>query len=213
MSENIPESIPTSTSRHSQRPTKKRALGPASQQSAQLEALFANPTKEINTSSPSTTKPAHAVPEIVANVQGSSAGAGSGEFHVYKASRRREYERLRAMDEEVEKEEGDRKWEAEREERRKEEEEKLRRNREKREKAKARKGKGRGWKGGPVGGADGDQDGEGKEASGGAGVKKRLGPAKVAVGGENGRAAEAEEKADAQGGEGEEGGLTIHDDD
>lgn len=34
------------------------------------------------------------------NVQGSSAGAGSGEFHVYKQSRRREYERLKLMDEE-----------------------------------------------------------------------------------------------------------------
>jgi len=43
-------------------------------------------------------------PEIVANVQGSSAGAGSGEFHVYKASRRREYERLKMMDEELKKE-------------------------------------------------------------------------------------------------------------
>ena len=42
-------------------------------------------------------------PEIVSNVQGSSAGAGSGEFHVYKASRRREYERLKLMDEEAQK--------------------------------------------------------------------------------------------------------------
>lgn len=116
------------------------------------------------------------------------------------------------MDEEVEKEAGDRKWEAEREERRREEEEKLRRNREKREKAKARKGKGK--KGGPVGEMDGVGDGEveGKDGSGG-GLKKRLGPAKVAVGGEGEKAGEVEEKADGQGGEGEEGGITIHDDD
>ena len=33
------------------------------------------------------------------NVQGSSAGAGSGEFHVYKQNRRREYERLKLMEE------------------------------------------------------------------------------------------------------------------
>jgi hypothetical protein len=35
--------------------------------------------------------------EMMKNVQGSSAGAGSGEFHVYKQSRRREYERLKIM--------------------------------------------------------------------------------------------------------------------
>lgn len=116
------------------------------------------------------------------------------------------------MDEEVEKEEGDRKWEAEREERRKEEEEKLRKNREKREKARARKGRGK--KGGPVGGMDVDGDGEaeGKEGNGG-GLKKRLGPAKVVAGGEEEKTGEVEEKADGKGGEGEEGGITIHDDD
>jgi hypothetical protein len=36
--------------------------------------------------------------EMMKNVQGSSAGAGSGEFHVYKQSRRREYERLKIME-------------------------------------------------------------------------------------------------------------------
>ena len=33
------------------------------------------------------------------NVTGSSAGAGSGEFHVYKQQRRREYERIQLMEE------------------------------------------------------------------------------------------------------------------
>lgn len=36
--------------------------------------------------------------EMMKNVQGSAAGAGSGEFHVYKASRRREYERVKLME-------------------------------------------------------------------------------------------------------------------
>jgi hypothetical protein len=40
---------------------------------------------------------------MMKNVQGSSAGAGSGEFHVYKTSRRREYERLKLMEDESKK--------------------------------------------------------------------------------------------------------------
>ncbi|KAF2089247.1 DUF1168-domain-containing protein, partial [Saccharata proteae CBS 121410] len=102
MSEPIPESIPTSADPRHQRPAKRRQLNnPTAIQGANVEALFAQPDREIVL--PSDAKRAvtfAAPPEIVANVQGSSAGAGSGEFHVYKASRRREYERLRLMDEE-----------------------------------------------------------------------------------------------------------------
>ena len=152
MSENIPQSIPTSSTH---RPHKKARLSPTSAQGAQLEALFANPDRDIKIPSGPTAAVAQAPPEIVANVQGSSAGAGSGEFHVYKASRRREYERLRIMDEEVEREERDREWEQKRAKAREEEEEKVRKNREKREKAKARKSKK-----GKGGGAGMDVDGE-----------------------------------------------------
>ncbi|RYC57821.1 hypothetical protein CHU98_g8380, partial [Xylaria longipes] len=60
--------------------------------------------------------------------------AGSGEFHVYKASRRREYERLRRMDEEVARETADVEFERGKEERLRRDDEKTRRNREKREK-------------------------------------------------------------------------------
>jgi Protein of unknown function (DUF1168) len=156
MSEPIPESIPTSQDPRSKRPTKKRALTPMTAQAATIDALFAKPDKEIHIpSSTSAPKPTYQPPEIVANVQGSSAGAGSGEFHVYKASRRREYERLRAMDDEVKKEKESEEFDRLRKEREEKDREKTRKNREKREKMKARRGKGRS-------GAGGDGGGEGR---------------------------------------------------
>ena len=136
MSEPIPESIPTSSDPRSHRPL-KRARGADTAlavQASQIENLFADPDKEIKIPDASFDKGSRIAPppEIVANVQGSSAGAGSGEFHVYKASRRREYERLREMDVEAKKEEEASKWEKEEQERRRKDEEKTAKNREKR---------------------------------------------------------------------------------
>ncbi|KAL6860386.1 hypothetical protein ACO1O0_004414 [Amphichorda felina] len=160
MSADGPESIPTSADPRSHRPTKRRALTPLSAQAASVDALFAKPDQEIRIP-PATSSAVAALrhggrappPEIVTNVQGSSAGAGSGEFHVYKAARRREYERLKEMDEEVRREKEGEEFEREKREREKRDEEKTRKNREKREKMKARKGKkGKGGGGGGGGG-------------------------------------------------------------
>ncbi|KAL8874895.1 MAG: hypothetical protein Q9192_009129, partial [Flavoplaca navasiana] len=143
MSEPIPESIPTSADPRSKRPLKRRALTPVSAQANQLEALFAKP--DVSIPLPSTTVSKRSTlappPEIVANVQGSSAGAGSGEFHVYKASRRREYERVKQMEEQVAREKADEEYERTMEEKRKRDEEKTSRNKKRRERMKARKGK------------------------------------------------------------------------
>ncbi|KAL7623933.1 hypothetical protein AAE478_005490 [Parahypoxylon ruwenzoriense] len=145
MSGEGPESIPTSADPRSKRALKKRAVTPLSSQARDVEALFAKPAQEIALPAPGASRKRDLPPppEIVTNVQGSSAGAGSGEFHVYKASRRREYERLRRMDEEVALERAAEDFEKGREERERRDEDKTRKNREKREKAKARKAKGK----------------------------------------------------------------------
>jgi hypothetical protein len=142
-------------------------------------------------------------PEIVTNVQGSSAGAGSGEFHVYKASRRREYERLRLMDEEAKREEDDEAWAKRERERREGDEEKTRRNRERREKKKQKR------KGGKQGGAGGGEERDGVETVGAG--KKELKVREV----QRSRGDDGENEGAEVGGAVQEmeDGITIHDDD
>jgi hypothetical protein len=154
MSEPIPESIPTSADPRSKRPLKKRALTPRGGHAAEVEALFAKPDRDIHIPGADGKKGLAPPPEIVANVQGSSAGAGSGEFHVYKASRRREYERLRLMDEEVKKEENEKAFQERKAEQEKKDREKTEKNRLKREKQRARKAKQKQGQKGGSGGSD-----------------------------------------------------------
>ncbi|ORY75094.1 hypothetical protein BCR37DRAFT_384146 [Protomyces lactucae-debilis] len=72
----------------------------------------------------------------VTATQGSIAGAGSGEFHVYKNSRRREASRLAEMEEAHEEAVLDAAFEAKRRKIKEDEERKLEKNRKKREKKK-----------------------------------------------------------------------------
>ncbi|KAH9908025.1 DUF1168-domain-containing protein [Xylariomycetidae sp. FL2044] len=166
MSGEGPESIPVSADPRSKRPVKKRALTPVSAQASQVDALFARPDQEIRTAPPASSSSHRRTlappPEIVTNVQGSSAGAGSGEFHVYKASRRREYERLRLMDEEVARERAADAFERTKEEWDRRDDERTRKNREKRDKMKARKAKAKGKSsGGGGGGGSGNKTNDG----------------------------------------------------
>jgi hypothetical protein len=118
---------------------------------------------------------------------------------VYKASRRREYERLRGMEEEVRNEEEGEKWERERREREERDRERTRKNREKRERLKNRKGKGKGGK-----------DGEMEEKVQGGKIKARvdIGKQPEGFGGE-----EPENEGEMTGIVREEVGIVIHDDD
>lgn len=80
-------------------PVNRHALTPLERQRAQLSKLLKDPAKPVNIPVPPKEKTIRPPREMMKNVQGSSAGAGSGEFHVYKANRRREYERLKLMEE------------------------------------------------------------------------------------------------------------------
>ncbi|KKY38081.1 hypothetical protein UCDDA912_g01838 [Diaporthe ampelina] len=216
MSGTGPDSMPTSADPRSKRPVKKRALSPASAQASQLEALFARPDQEIRVPPSGPQDPARRLPlppEIVTNVQGSSAGAGSGEFHVYKAARRREYERLRLMDDEVRREDEAREFAEKKTEAERRDDEKTRRNREKRDKMKARKGRAKAAaqkNGSGAGGAS-------AAAAGGGGLKPRQDGANKT--GQDGKLDNDSSNADTNDGGAaaaaaiDAPGLVIHDDD
>jgi len=95
----------TSTPTSSSNPTcpPRHALTPVEKQRAQLDRLLKDPAKPAYVPPPPKEKSIRPAREMMKNVQGSSAGAGSGEFHVYKSGRRREYERLKVMDEQAQK--------------------------------------------------------------------------------------------------------------
>ena len=76
------------------------AISAVDKQRQQLDRLFKHPEKPVFIPPPPEQKTIRPPRDTMKNVQGSTAGAGSGEFHVYKAGRRREYERLAMLQEE-----------------------------------------------------------------------------------------------------------------
>ncbi|KAK1220025.1 hypothetical protein PQX77_017232 [Marasmius sp. AFHP31] len=120
------------------RPANRHALTVVEKQRAQLDKLLKDPTKAAYIPPPPKEKTIRAPREMMKNVQGSSAGAGSGEFHVYKASRRREYERLILLEEEARKEVETAEFERRRREAEDAAEAKTAKNRAKRQKKKDR---------------------------------------------------------------------------
>ncbi|XP_055626284.1 PRKR-interacting protein 1 homolog [Toxorhynchites rutilus septentrionalis] len=69
-------------------------------QRAKLDKLMKNPEKPIVLPEPPKGRDfSAAIPSFVRNVMGSSAGAGSGEFHVYRHLRRKEYARQKYIQE------------------------------------------------------------------------------------------------------------------
>ncbi|XP_043818741.1 PRKR-interacting protein 1 [Dromiciops gliroides] len=79
----------------------------AEEQRLKLERLMKNPDKTVPIPEKINEWAPRPPPEFVRDVMGSSAGAGSGEFHVYRHLRRREYQRQDFMDAMAEKQKMD----------------------------------------------------------------------------------------------------------
>ncbi|KAF5370865.1 hypothetical protein D9758_001990 [Tetrapyrgos nigripes] len=122
----------------SSRPANRHALTAVERQRAQLDKLLKDPSKPAYVPAAPTEKTIRPAREMMKNVQGSSAGAGSGEFHVYKAGRRREYERLNLLEEAARKETEVAEYEAKKREQEAVAEAKTAKNRAKRQKKKER---------------------------------------------------------------------------
>ncbi|XP_057218216.1 PRKR-interacting protein 1 homolog [Triplophysa rosa] len=115
------------------------AKTPAQEQRLKLERLMRNPDK----AAPIPEKPKEwnprAPPEFVRDVMGSSAGAGSGEFHVYRHLRRREYQRQDFLERLSDKQKMDEDYIEKLEENQKAAEDRTAKRRKKREKLKQKK--------------------------------------------------------------------------
>lgn len=115
------------------------AKTPAEEQRLKLERLMRNPDKLATIPDRPKEWNPRAPPEFVRDVMGSSAGAGSGEFHVYRHLRRREYQRQDFLDKMADKQDADVKYLDKVEQNKQDADERTAKRRKKREKLKLKK--------------------------------------------------------------------------
>uniref|UniRef100_A0A3Q1FT60 PRKR interacting protein 1 n=1 Tax=Acanthochromis polyacanthus TaxID=80966 RepID=A0A3Q1FT60_9TELE len=115
------------------------AKTPAEEQRLRLERLMRNPDKMAPIPDRPKEWNPRAPPEFVRDVMGSSAGAGSGEFHVYRHLRRREYQRQDFLDKMAEKQDKDLDYLDKVEQNKQKAEERTAKRRKKRDKLKQKK--------------------------------------------------------------------------
>lgn len=139
----------------------------ADYQRMKLERLMANPEKPVMIPEKPKDKDSAPPPEFVRNVMGSSAGAGSGEFHVYRHIRRKEYARQKMIQEKSKKEELDDEFQRKLEENKKLAEERTAKKRAKRlrkkQKGKSKKAKSGTEKGNSADDSSSDDDSNNSE--------------------------------------------------
>ncbi|XP_036682993.1 PRKR-interacting protein 1 [Balaenoptera musculus] len=111
----------------------------AEEQKLKLERLMKNPDKTVPIPEKMSEWAPRPPPEFVRDVMGSSAGAGSGEFHVYRHLRRREYQRQDYMDAMAEKQKLDAEFQKRLEKNKIAAEEQTAKRRKKRQKLKEKK--------------------------------------------------------------------------
>ncbi|KAG0197658.1 hypothetical protein BGX28_008850 [Mortierella sp. GBA30] len=118
---------------------KKHHFTPLELQKKQLDKLLEKIDKPVHIPErPGQKRTVKEPKDYVKNIQGSSAGAGSGEFHVYRAGRRREYARLKNMELESKEQREKREHEERMQAKKAEDEEKTDKNRAKRQRRKQR---------------------------------------------------------------------------
>ncbi|CAB4011296.1 PRKR-interacting 1 homolog [Paramuricea clavata] len=108
-------------------------------QRRKIEKLMSNPDKPVVIPGQKKEWKPSDPKDFVRFVMGSSAGAGSGEFHVYRATRRRENNRLKYIDDKAKKEDADAEYHKKQEENETMADEKTAKKRAKRLKKKQKK--------------------------------------------------------------------------